>query len=687
MLSRQYAEIKKQYTAARNLTPDTHLASTEATKAARNAQRIALQKGQDAAAAYKSMYQSAYDDNMRKQQAEIQEKQNTAAAAYKNYIQQNAQAITDDDIDDYIKTTVDTTKANAENQSKQQNAQTSKQESSVAGAVKKKLENITINDAKGAIQDAVRHANETVTDISRGNAKEALHDFNGTLKGNALDYQADKANQAAQNYTKSAAMHGEVGQKHIQQYNTDYRSEADKDAGATDAMRNMRKMQGNAAAGKGGVALRDYTNGDYEGRLNMNLAQLDKAEDAFTRQVNDEQAADAVAHDSSQLRVASRDYNNDVNTSERLSMGDYEGGDSNNTDTGSGDTDNSDEDSPEEDAVEEPSENPLDGYQTDWQSVLNVLTYYNDPTSKNWNTQKNPNAYDDKQKAEALRFVQDNNYTPLPASQETTALWNANPNNNPQVADKLRVLVEQSNPEFSKAWRTNATTRWQNGKMNTANNGNVFMQDTVDTKSDARCKNILLNLALNPKVANTDSSSQTTYDLTGFWNSMAGHVTPKFQMPKEGIIKLAQKLRNLIDYQLEDHIANNSLTDEDYSNFANIYGSKFTVDDKDYDYNDRQSSQWDKSVLDGYAEHIRNYLYTYKPEAQELNPNDKSLDSSVEHIGPMAQDIEQVNPACIHKNEDGIESVDTARLAMMNAGAIGDLARELKELKQVLGGL
>ena len=85
----------------------------------------------------------------------------------------------------------------------------------------------------------------------------------------------------------------------------------------------------------------------------------------------------------------------------------------------------------------------------------------------------------------------------------------------------------------------------------------------------------------------------------------------------------------------------------------------------------------DESVLKGYAENIRNYVYTYKPEAVDIDP---SIDPTEEHIGPMAQDIEQVNPACIKETPEGIKTVDTARLSMMNAGAIGDLARQLQDL-------
>jgi hypothetical protein len=89
---------------------------------------------------------------------------------------------------------------------------------------------------------------------------------------------------------------------------------------------------------------------------------------------------------------------------------------------------------------------------------------------------------------------------------------------------------------------------------------------------------------------------------------------------------------------------------------------------------------WDDSVLDGYARHIKNYKYKYKDEAQKLDP---SIDPETQHIGPMAQDIEEVNPAAIITDpETGYKSVDTGRLALMNAGAIAEIARELKGIKQ-----
>jgi hypothetical protein len=84
-------------------------------------------------------------------------------------------------------------------------------------------------------------------------------------------------------------------------------------------------------------------------------------------------------------------------------------------------------------------------------------------------------------------------------------------------------------------------------------------------------------------------------------------------------------------------------------------------------------------TLAKYAEHIRNYKYTYTDEAKTVDPN---IDTSIEHNGPMAQDIEKVNPAAVKEDpKTGYKTVDTGRLALMNAGAIADLAREVSELK------
>lgn len=99
--------------------------------------------------------------------------------------------------------------------------------------------------------------------------------------------------------------------------------------------------------------------------------------------------------------------------------------------------------------------------------------------------------------------------------------------------------------------------------------------------------------------------------------------------------------------------------------------------DRDFDSEDAI----DDEVLKGYAEHIHNYLYTYNQEALKVDP---TTDTQQEHIGPMAQDLEKVNPATVVEDpKSGYKTVDTGRLALMNAGAIAELARRMEDLENV----
>jgi len=93
---------------------------------------------------------------------------------------------------------------------------------------------------------------------------------------------------------------------------------------------------------------------------------------------------------------------------------------------------------------------------------------------------------------------------------------------------------------------------------------------------------------------------------------------------------------------------------------------------EDYAFDVKDAGIWSPETLDGYARFIKNSVYTYKPEATKI---DSSIDPKQKHIGPMAQEIEKVNPACIIETPDGVKTVDTGRLSLMSAGAIGDLAR------------
>jgi hypothetical protein len=97
---------------------------------------------------------------------------------------------------------------------------------------------------------------------------------------------------------------------------------------------------------------------------------------------------------------------------------------------------------------------------------------------------------------------------------------------------------------------------------------------------------------------------------------------------------------------------------------------------------DRDGECWTDDTVAKYAEHIHNALYKYKPEAQKIDPE---IDTDQEHIGPMAQEIENVNPACIEETKEGVKTVDTGRLALMNAGVIAELARDVKKLEAKVG--
>lgn len=86
----------------------------------------------------------------------------------------------------------------------------------------------------------------------------------------------------------------------------------------------------------------------------------------------------------------------------------------------------------------------------------------------------------------------------------------------------------------------------------------------------------------------------------------------------------------------------------------------------------------DETMMDKYAQNLHNYLYNYKEGTQNIDP---SIDPAEEQIGIMAQDLEKVNPACIKETPEGVKTVDTGRLALMNAGVIADLVRRIEKLE------
>lgn len=86
--------------------------------------------------------------------------------------------------------------------------------------------------------------------------------------------------------------------------------------------------------------------------------------------------------------------------------------------------------------------------------------------------------------------------------------------------------------------------------------------------------------------------------------------------------------------------------------------------------------------LDG----INSYLFRYKPEYQK-EYNDKGLTDDKLHLGCMAQELEE-NPlteSAVVENEDGIKTVDTRQVAMIDLALITDINNRLKRLEEKVG--
>lgn len=152
-------------------------------------------------------------------------------------------------------------------------------------------------------------------------------------------------------------------------------------------------------------------------------------------------------------------------------------------------------------------------------------------------------------------------------------------------------------------------------------------------------------------------------------NNMAqAYQVPVYGAPHNGVYPSDARIKEIISHA-------GKLTPDEVLDLVQAAG------DMDGCCFDSDGDNWDDSVMNKYADFIQNYMYTYKPEAKAIDPG---IDPNQEQIGPMAQDIEQVNPACVQETEDGIKTVDTRKLALMNAGVIADLVREVKEIKEML---
>ena len=140
--------------------------------------------------------------------------------------------------------------------------------------------------------------------------------------------------------------------------------------------------------------------------------------------------------------------------------------------------------------------------------------------------------------------------------------------------------------------------------------------------------------------------------------------------------ELYERLQGMYKQQLQDYMQN-KLNDNNstYDKDDMLLLMHLANDDSEIDETD------DDSIINSYATNLHNYLYRYKPEAVGV---DSRIDPDEDQIGVMAQDLEKVNPACVKETAEGVKTVDTGKLALMNAGAIADIARRLLDIEGVL---
>lgn len=131
---------------------------------------------------------------------------------------------------------------------------------------------------------------------------------------------------------------------------------------------------------------------------------------------------------------------------------------------------------------------------------------------------------------------------------------------------------------------------------------------------------------------------------------------------------------------LQDELAAGKLSQLGYRSLQSRIKNDAPEELQGYDTED--IANWSEDMLNNYALYLYNYIYSYKPEATNVDP---SIDPNEMHVGPMAQDIEKVAPDCVKETESGVKVVDGDRLALVNAGTLGELARRMIRLEKLLG--
>ena len=457
----------------------------------------------------------------------------------------------------------------------------------------------------------------------------------GQPQGNENDVEA-KTHAAVANDMRNSSAHRQMEAQQAQQIaNQNPYAEAGKIASVQNDAENRQNVQKSGVIGAGAALARKTNTPDVQSQMQREDQQRQVATQQREKGDTDQTQQNYAVGASESAKIASRDQVEDTDESARLSLGDG-GNETTEVDNQPAEPEQPGQ-QPEPEQPAEPAKEEVtpEKFSANWQNVMNYMTYGNDPKS-GWNPNSGLPAKPGRDEAKA--FVEAKQWQPL--SEEDVK--NAS-NGFDSPTSELQDLMSKSRGDFMSEWQ-NSSGRVKDGQQ--INQGDEGYDEAAQTNTEEVEKN-------PPSDARIKDIKQCLCDARMKW------------------IK-------------EDWDRDGKPSREDMMWLVSQQGP-FHHNDRDYDPNDYDNwEDEDDSVLNAYAENIKNYVYNYKPEATEI---DSSIDPNQEHIGPMAQDIEQVNPACVKETPEGVKTVDTARLAMMNAGAIGDLAREMQEIKERLNKL
>ena len=462
----------------------------------------------------------------------------------------------------------------------------------------------------------------------------------GQPTGNTLDAAAATATAQSKNLQNDAARREMEGQRAQQVANRNVYGEAGKIASMQNDAQSRQNVQNISFTAGNAAALKRANNApDVQAQIARQDQQQNVANERREQADTQTQAATEMEGNKKQFQIKSRDHDSDMNDSSRLSLG--EG-------VGTSETQQTQD------------------QQTQDQQTQDQQTQ--DQQTQDQQTQPEPE--------------------PEPEPEQTQEPISGNPQHviNGLLGSSKGQDLRSGEGGDDKAlydWAIQqGVTPLQPGKQK-SQNPNDWEQEFIEVNG-AKGQEVIQKLREGRAMPGNDAS--TNFDASNY-----DQMNKSMQVPSDARVKNVRSLVDCLSDIRMKHIK------EDFDNYGRCSSKDFDwllhrigkLRHNNREYDPFNEADWeddtDSSVLNAYADHIRNYVYTYKPEAVEV---DSRIDPEQEHIGPMAQDIEQVNPACVKETADGVKTVDSARLAMMNAGAIGELARQLNELNmkfQALG--